>query len=172
MLSAEEIIKLYKLQPLDLEGGYFRQIWSSTVKMDNSQLSRNYLKEGQRTSGTLIYYLITKDTFSALHRLPTQEHWMYHLGDTCEQLHLKEDGSSNIVRLGSDLLSGETPYICTPENSWQGTRLISGGTFGYMFCSCVMIPGFQWTDFELGERSDLQRLYPDRAEIIKRLTRS
>ena len=35
-----------------------------------------------------------------------------------------------------------------------------------------MVPGFEWTDFELGNRLDLEQLYPDRKKEIKMLTRA
>ena len=172
MLSAQEIIARYKLAPLDQEGGYFRQVWRSPVRVENTRLQGNYSEHGDHPIGTLIYFLITAETFSALHRLPTEEHWMYHLGDSCEQLLLNEDGTSECRRIGADLLAGEFVHVTTPKNSWQGTRLIAGGSYGYMFGSCIMVPGFEWADFELGNRVDLEQLYPSRKEEIQMLTRA
>ena len=172
MLSAEEIIARYKLVPLDQEGGYFRQVWRSPVRVENTRLSGSYLEHGDHPIGTLIYFLITGDTFSALHRLPTEEHWMYHIGDSCEQLILNEDGTSECRRIGTDILAKDSIHVTTPKNSWQGTRLIDGGSYGFMFGSCIMVPGFEWTDFELGNRLDLEQLYPDRKKEIKMLTRA
>ena len=74
MLSAEEIIARYRLAPLDKEGGYFRQVWRSPIRVENTLLQGNYIEHGDHPIGTLIYFLITTDTFSALHRLPTEEH--------------------------------------------------------------------------------------------------
>ena len=166
MLSAEDIVKRYRLEPLDQEGGFFRQIWLSPIRIQNSNLSGAYPTEGDRPIGTLIHFLITRDCFSAMHRLPTEEHWIYHFGDSCEMLLLNEDGSSRLSRIGSKLDEGESIHITTPKNSWQGTRLIEGGEYGYMFGSCVMIPGFDWTDFMLGDLEKLTRDYPSRSEEI------
>ena len=101
MLSAEDIIKRYQLEPLDQEGGFFRQIWLSPVRIQNSNLCGAYPIEGDHPIGTLIHFLITRDSFSAMHRLPTEEHWFYHLGDSCEMLLLNEDGSSKLHRIGA-----------------------------------------------------------------------
>ena len=167
MLSAEDIIKRYQLEPLDQEGGFFRQIWLSPVRIQNSNLCSAYPNEGDHPIGTLIHFLITRDSFSAMHRLPTEEHWVYHLGDSCEMLLLNEDGSTKLHRIGSKLDQEESVYVITPKNSWQGTRLIEGGEYGYMFGSCVMIPGFDWTDFILGDLEKLTRDYPSRSEEIR-----
>ena len=172
MLSAEEIVERFNLEPLDQEGGYFRQMWRSSVRVENKKLEGNYSELGDHPLGTLIHFLITKDTFSALHRLPTEEHWMYHLGDSCEQLLLNQDGTSEYRRIGADISHGDSVFVTTPKNSWQGTKLIQGGLCGYMFGSCVMVPGFEWADFELGNRATLEKLYPSRKNEIHMLTRN
>ncbi len=117
--------------------------------------------------GTLIHFLITADSFSAMHRLPTVEHWFHHLGDAIEMLVLKEDGSGELVEIGPDFRQGQNIHYATPERSWQGSRVRSGGAHGWALGSCVMVPGFEWTDFELGDESKLCHEYPAFRSAIK-----
>jgi Uncharacterized conserved protein len=173
MLSAEAIIEKYHLAPLDQEGGYFRQVWLSPEKVANEALGDVYPKGGTHPMGTLIHFLLTADSFSAMHRLPTPEHWMYHLGDPVEMLLLHPDGSGETKLLGPDLVAGQEIYVTTPANSWQGSRLFPGaGKHGYFFGSCWMVPGFEWTDFELGACANLCEQYPDFNEAIVARTRT
>lgn len=171
MITAEQIIERYGLEPLDQEGGFFRQVWRSPIRVRNSLLGKGHAAEGDHPMGTLIHFLLTEDSFSAMHRLPTAEHWFYHLGDAAEMLLLHKDGSTELRLLGSDLLQSEEVQITTPAQSWQGTRLRPGGRMGYMFGSCAMVPGFEWEDFELGERGALIHDFPEQAVAIEQRTR-
>jgi len=171
MVTAEDIIELYGLEPLDQEGGYFRQIWRSPLRVPDAELGAEYSQTGDHPMGTIIHFLLTEDSYSAMHRLPTPEHWFHHLGDAAEMLLLHTDGSHEKLQLGANLGSGQRVHVTTPAQSWQGTRLLPGGAHGYMFGSCVMIPGFEWIDFELGERSELCGQYPQAAEGICLRTR-
>lgn len=171
MLSAEQIIEHYQLEPLDQEGGFFRQVWRSPIRIQNTDLGSEYPTQGDHPLGTLIYFLLTEDSFSAMHRLPTVEHWFYHLGDSSEMLVLHEGGQIENVRIGSAATVGECIHYATPAGAWQGTRIVPGGPCGYMFGSCVMLPGFEWADFELGGRDALEQQYPEASEAIRLRTR-
>lgn len=171
-LTVEALIKKYGLEPLDQEGGYFRQVWRSEQRVVNETLGAPYPPDETHPMGTLIYFLLTADSFSAMHRLPTPEHWFYHLGDPAEMLLLHPNGSVEQRTLGPDLLAGQAIHIITPENSWQGTRLVqTPGGCGFCFASCFMVPGFEWTDFEVGNAAALIDLYPEYAEAIQLRTR-
>lgn len=171
MLSAEQIIESYQLEPLDQEGGFFRQVWQSPVRVSNTQLGSGYSEEGDHPLATVIHFLLTEDSFSAMHRLPTVEHWFYHLGDSCEMLLLDGEGREKRPRIGGDATKGDRIHYATPAGSWQGTRVVPGGSCGYMLGSCVMVPGFEWTDFELGDRASLTAQYPNAKEAIRLRTR-
>ncbi|MCH8256908.1 MAG: cupin domain-containing protein [Proteobacteria bacterium] len=52
-MTAEEIIDRFNLKPLPHEGGYFTEVY----------------QDSENRSQSSIYYLITEEGFSALHRL-------------------------------------------------------------------------------------------------------
>ena len=75
---ADDIIRLLDLQPLALEGGFFRETYRSKQRLTPTCLGDPYRQE--KAVGTAIYYLLTPDTFSALHRLPTDEIFHHYSG--------------------------------------------------------------------------------------------
>ena len=119
---------------------------------------------------TAIVYLLSADpgSFSAIHRLPADEIYHFYLGDPVELLLLKQDGTSEIVTLGHDVLNGQQIQFAVPAGAWQGSRLVPGGDFALM--GTTMAPGFIDEDYLPGERESLARQYPDRAGLITLLT--
>src|SRR5439155_5169268 len=71
MITAEELIALLHLQPHPKEGGYFRETYRSADRIAAAHLPARY--RGDRCASTAIYYLLTPGTFSALHRLASDE---------------------------------------------------------------------------------------------------
>jgi predicted cupin superfamily sugar epimerase len=158
-LTAWDVIRLLKLEPLDQEGGYFRRTGESAT----------VLADGRR-AWSMIYSLITPEGFSAMHRLAADELWCFHAGDPLESLRLRADGRGEWVKLGLNLAAGERPQDVAPAKSWQGTRLTTGGRWALV--TCVVAPEFVWSDFELGSRDALIAAYPDYADDVRALTRA
>jgi predicted cupin superfamily sugar epimerase len=168
-LTAEFLIDALGLSPLPLEGGWFRQTWVADGELPREALPARYGRS--KPAGTAIYYLLTgdPDSFSALHRLPTDEVYHFYLGDPVEQLLLHPDGRGEIVVLGSDLAAGERVQHVAPHGSWQGSRLRDGGRVALM--GTTMAPGFHVEDYEGGDRAALTVRYPAFAVMIRALTR-
>jgi len=168
-LTADRIIELLGLVPLPEEGGLFRQTYRSAEHVPTSALPPRY--GAPRRFATAIYYLLTDDpdSFSALHRLKTDEVYHFYLGDPVEMLLLHPDRGSERVILGQDLAAGQRVQLVVPAGTWQGSRLIAGGS--YALLGTTMAPGYEQGDFELGSREALLRDHPDQAELIRGLTR-
>jgi predicted cupin superfamily sugar epimerase len=163
------IIEKLGLQPLPVEGGLFCQSYKSSEAIPQSALPERYL--GQRSFGTAIYYLLTDDpdSFSALHRLTTDEVYHFYLGDPVEMLLLHPTGESERVALGQDILAGQKVQFVVPRGSWQGSHLAAGEKWALI--GTTMAPGYEQADFELGIRAALLGAYPQEADLIARLTR-
>jgi len=171
-LTPEAIIERLGLEPLDQEGVYFRQTWRSACQIPY-EVPGSACAAGERPAGTAIYFLITRDQFSAMHRLGADEVWLHHLGDPIEMLMLHPDGRGEFACIGTDLARHQCPQHICPANSWQGSRIApEKDRLGYALGSCVMAPGFEWADFELGDRSSLVSVYPDFATQITARTRT
>jgi uncharacterized protein len=167
MPSAKEIQELLKLQPLPLEGGYFAETYRSKFTLAEHSLPSGY--SGDRALSTAIYYMLTPDTFSAMHRLKGDEVYHFYLGDPVEMLILKPDGSGETLLMGQDIASGMRLQHVVPGGVWQGSRLVPGGKFALL--GTTMAPGFHPSDFELGARDELNSRFPAFAKLIVALTR-
>lgn len=63
-MTAEEIIRILKLEPLETEGGMYSKNWFSPRKINGVPYTQ------------AIYYLLTDQSFSHMHRLTSDE--VYH----------------------------------------------------------------------------------------------
>jgi|SRR5579862_4225850 len=166
MVTAEEIIQLLGLKPHPREGGFFAETYRSRENIPGNVLPTRYGEA--RAFGTSIYYLLKAGTFSAMHRLQSDEIFHFYLGDPVEMLQLPPDGTGRIMKLGPDLVTGERPQIVVSQNVWQGSRLAPGGKFALL--GCTVAPGFDYADYAHGRREELVRDYPEFREWIEALT--
>ena len=159
--EAQQIITKLGLEPLPNEGGYYRRTWTGPAVS----------KDNRRPMGTVIYFLITPEKFSALHRLETDEVWHFYAGDPVELVQL--DPSSQAIQkdiLGSDILGGHIPQIVVSAGVWQGARLTSVNQ-SWALVGCSMAPGWDEREFTLGNRESLLESHPNAAPEIHGLTR-
>lgn len=166
-MTADEVKELLQLQPMAIEGGFFRETYRSRW-----QVSAEYLPDGfvgSRSIGTAIYYLITPETFSALHRLPGTEVFHFYAGDPAIMLQLLPDGSSRTITLGADLAQGHQPQVVVRGHVWQGCKLAPGGKWSLM--GTTMSPGFDYADYEHGDAARLIEQYPGATTHIRQYTR-
>jgi uncharacterized protein len=153
-----------------VEGGHFRQTYVSEEILPAAALPARYGRA--KPLSTAIYYLLTDeaDSFSALHRLPTEEVYHFYLGDPVELLLLHAEGASELAVLGPDIMAGQSVQLVVPRGVWQGSRLRAGGRVALL--GTTMAPGWDVLDYEGGEREPLIRRYPEEAERIRALTRT
>lgn len=156
----EQLKKSLHLQPHPNEGGYFAETYRSSELID--------AHGEQRSLATAIYYLLTPDSFSAIHKVAGDEIFHFYMGDPVEMLMLFPDGSSEIVILGTDVLAGMKLQHVVPGGVWQGSRLVKGGR--YALLGTTMSPGFAYEDYTHGNREELTREYPQRAQMIQELS--
>ena len=163
-MTASEIIDKLQLEPLPNEGGYYRETWRSSHKLSIPCLPSGFA--GERCLETCIYYLITPDSFSQMHKLPSPEIWHFYLGDSAEQIRITPDGSVEKIMLGNNIAENQQLQIAVPANTWQGTRLMEGGKFA-LFGTTVS-PGFEFQDYAAGDLDSLAQSYPGHADEIKK----
>lgn len=160
-LDAEAVIKLLDLEWLPPEGGYFRSTYRAKAMTDTDG--------GSRHCATAIYYLVTPDQFSALHRLPHDELFHFYRGDEVEMCLIHSDGREERRRIGPAIEKGAAPQVLAPGGVWQGTRLVEGGRWALL--GCTVSPGFDFADYEHGKRAELIGQYPKLRETIEQFTR-
>lgn len=164
--TAQDVIDLLGLTPHPEEGGWFLETHRSDEQFAQTILPDRYARG--RCHSTAIYYLLTSDTYSHMHRLKTDEIFHFYAGSPCEMVQLHPDGSGETVVLGNDLLAGHRPQVRVPRDSWQGMHLLPGGDFALM--GCTVAPGFEFADYAHGKRKALITGYPNFAAHIIQLT--
>lgn len=164
-MEIESIIAALGLAPHP-EGGWYRETYRDTLRLPGAALPRG----APRSASTAILYLLDAGSFSALHRIASDEVWHFHLGDPLIVHVLHEDGRREDLRLGRDILGGDLVQAVVPRGAWFGARLAEGGRFALV--GCTVAPGFDFADFELAERAVLVARMPEHAALIAAMTRA
>jgi hypothetical protein len=153
--DVEALIAALGLRPHP-EGGFFAETYRS---------ARN---AGDRSLSTAIYFLLTAENPSRMHRVASDEMWHFYCGDVLEMLQIGADGSSEIRLIGPSVVSGQRPQAFVPAGVWQGVRVAPGGR--YALAGATVTPGFDFDDFEMGDAEKLRALCPSRADLIGELS--
>ena len=137
-----------------------------TMETENVMFSQSYVG----TASTAIIAMVIDDpqSFSDMHRLPTDEIWHFYLGDAIELLLLDPNGGDEVVILGQDVLNGEHIQYVVPAGVWMGARIRAGGDYGVF--GNTMAPGFSLDDFEGAVAEELIAQWPQHEELIRALT--
>ena len=167
---AQKLIQHFKMAKIPAEGPWFTVTYRSQDMLDSKSLPVRY--KGNRVAGTAIYAVQTKADFSAMHKLATDEIWHFYGGDPLEMLLLYPDGPGEVVVIGPDVFKGQHPQFVVPRDVWQGSTPIGADPQSYSFFANTLAPGFEFDDFEMGYRDELQQKYPQFADQIARLTRA
>lgn len=161
------IIKQLDLQPHP-EGGYYKRVFQSTDTVKSCDQER-YHNEN-RSAGTSIYYLLKGEDFSAWHRLKSDEIWHYYKGTPIKIHVIDKNGNYTSVVLGDPKVNALASFqISISAGNWFAAEVIDKSS--YCLIGCTVSPGFEFKDFELGNRDALLSRYPQHEAIIQRLTR-
>jgi predicted cupin superfamily sugar epimerase len=170
------------------EGGYYLETYRATETLMTPR--------GERPVSTAILFLVTGEAPSRLHRLASDELWVYQAGLPLELVTISADGAAESRVLGglegsvhgdqADVDVGEKPggapegtpdrlpQALVPAGSWQGARLAGGpqlpAEYSWALVSCVVSPGFDFADFEMGERDALLAAFPEQRDLILAFT--
>ena len=165
-LSVQQLIRQYQLLPHP-EGGYYKQTYCSDELISQNALPERF--SGDRYFSTAIYFLLGQGNFSAFHKIKSDECWHFYAGETSLVYVIQQNGELEIIKLGKDILSGETFQYVVPANCWFASEPAADSNFS--FVGCTVAPGFDFADFELASAQELMQRYPEHAKIIKRLCR-
>lgn len=166
-LTAEDVIAHLGLVPHPAEGGYFRETYRSAETIPPGALDPGY--GGPRAHSTAIYYLLTPTTYSAMHRVASDEIYHFYLGDPIEMLQLLPGGDGRAILIGPDIAAGMQPQLVLPRGVWQGSRLVPG-PHGFALLGATVAPGFDYADYEHGRRAALVAEWPAFTDKIEART--
>lgn len=154
---AEKLIAELRLAPHP-EGGYFRETFRSADRITT-------VRGTTRNALTTILFLLTGESFSAFHRLTSDEIWHFYRGDPL---------AVDII----DAAGRHEQRVLRADGPWQ-TAVPAGAHFashvedpsGYALVGCDVAPGFEYSDFYLATRLVLIAQYPQHAPLIVKYTR-
>ena len=152
------------------EGGYYRETYRAAESIPAAALPPRF--GGERAFSTAVYFLLTADAFSAWHRIRSDELWHFYAGDPVTLHVLDADGRGTLQRaqLGCGPGASCLPQIVIPVGAWFAAEIEPPGRFALV--GCTVAPGFDFADFELGERQALAARYPQHRLAIERLSRA
>lgn len=184
-MTPEEVIQTLNLEPLPHEGGYFRETYRAAATIPASSLPERHTfkpTDRPRNASTQIYYLLTTDQTSSLHRVAHDEIFHHYMGDPVTQLIIDDRPhtptglvTARLQTIGPPTRPGSEPQRLAPAHLWQGAELAPppGGGHGFALLGCTVAPGFDWDDFELiteRQAAAFAEQIPDHVDLINRLT--
>lgn len=162
MTASADLIRRLDLLPHP-EGGYYRETYRAADAVTRGDGAR-------RSASTAIYYLLCDGAWSTWHRIRSDELWHFHAGDALLVHVLTPDGAYHCLRLGDALKDPDAAFqAVVPAGSWFAAELADQAS--YALAGCTVAPGFEFSEFELADAAELQRLHPAQAGLIARLAR-
>lgn len=148
------------------EGGYFKESYRADEKILSDHLPERF--KGDRNFSTSIYYLLVGDQFSKLHKIKSDEMWHFYDGSGLDIFEIEKSGKCIIHKLGLNIEERESPQVLIRAGNWFGARVNKPDSF--CLAGCTVSPGFDFKDFELGEKEFLLKEFPEHKNIIDQLT--
>jgi predicted cupin superfamily sugar epimerase len=152
------------IEKLDLlphpEGGFYSEVFRSP-----HHVTPGGEFVGSRNLATCIYYLLPSGTFSAFHRLRSDELWTHADGGTLSVHVIDPGGRYALYELGTD--EDALPFLHIPAHHWFAAE---PAKYTDSLVTCVVAPGFDFQDFEIAKHNDLCEAYPLHKALIARLT--
>lgn len=142
------------------EGGFYKETYRSSESVDTEM--------GERSLSTGIYFLLPKGHVSHFHRIKSDEMWHFYSGDPLTIVEIDEQGKLITTTLGPNLDKGEIPQYVVKANRWFGSFPSDKSEF--CFVGCTVSFGFDFTDFELANKENLQKQFPELSIMIEKLT--
>ncbi|NND71183.1 MAG: cupin domain-containing protein [Rhodothermales bacterium] len=148
------------------EGGHFREVYRSDESIREHALPDRYSES--RPLSTSIYFLLSGSTFSAFHRLRSDEVWHFYDGAPVTIHSIDRYGNLEERTLGADVQANMSFQLIVRRETWFAAETKEPG---YSLVGCTMAPGFSFNDFDLGKADELTKAYPQHKSLIERLTR-
>lgn len=162
--NADYFIEKLNLTP-HLEGGAFRETYRAGLYINKPNLPNTF--SGNRAACTAIYFLLKYQQFSAFHKIASDEIWHFYHGQTLTIYEIETNGQLITHQLGNNLEKGENFQCVIKAGNWFASRceVING----FSLVGCTVSPGFDFSDFQLANKIELQLQFPHLKDLIENL---
>ncbi|HEX4462556.1 MAG TPA: cupin domain-containing protein [Polyangia bacterium] len=166
-----DLVRRLRLAPHP-EGGWFRELYRDRAV-------------------TTIYYVMEPRSLSPLHRLRTRSELWHFYGGAPVELHTIGDGGDGGCDGDGDhgrdrgdgdgddggeheqehrvaLLSPDAPVAVVPPGAWQAARVVGDEP---ALLGCTVAPAFDFADWHMPSRAELQQRFPTLTALVAALTR-
>jgi hypothetical protein len=133
-MPATAVIEALGMQPHP-EGGWYVETWRAPAA------------EGVRPAASAILFLLRAGERSHWHRVDAPEVWHWCGGGALELRTHEASGvesATRVIRLGPDMLAGETPQAVVPADVWQAAAPLGA----WALVGCIVAPAFDFAGFE------------------------
>lgn len=157
--EARSLLYHYQLLRLPVEGTLYRNTYRSAQELD---------ADAPLGTAMIGLYCERPLSVSCFHCLAADEIWHVYAGDPFRLFLLYQDGTSQVVTMGTHPLRGELVQFVVPAGVWQAGELLPGGRFSLFGTS--MAPGFHGSMFQAAIAEELIQQYPQQKDAILRLS--
>ena len=164
--KTKQIVEKLNLLPHP-EGGYYKEVYRSDEQIKSESLPNRF--GGNRNFCTSIYFLLEGEDKSHFHKIKSDEIWHFYSGTTIILHLIDSEGIHKCVKVGNNIEKDEMPQGVVPYGVWFAAEVEDKTSFALV--GCTVSPGFDFNDFELAERENLLRMFPNHSEVIRRFTK-
>ena len=129
--------KMQWIEELDLlphpEGGYYKETYRSDDEIDLKSIYAD--RFGKRSLSTGIYFLLDNESFSAFHRIKSDEMWHFYEGDPLIVHMIDSSGHYTKQLVGRDVQNGEKLQFVVKAGVWFASEVIEGGSYSLVGCT-------------------------------------
>lgn len=147
------------------EGGYFKETYRSDESIPQHGLPKRF--SGDRYFCSQIFYLLEHHEMSKLHRLKSDETWHFYEGLPIALYLISPEGNFSTITLGRGNEGFMLQYTI-PHGYWFGAKVEAEA--GFSLIGCTVAPAFDFKDFEVGNRKQLIKEFPEHQALIEFLT--
>ena len=146
------------------EGGWFKEVYRSDEIIKKNDLPSRF--NGDRCFSTSIYYLLEGKIFSAFHKIKSDETWHFYSGSSLTLIIIDESGNLNEIQIGNNTEKDEYFQYTVLQSCWFAAMLNDQNSFALV--GCTVSPGFDFNDYELGEKDILIKQMPQHKSLFKK----
>lgn len=146
------------------EGGYYVSTYRNDIVWHRNE---SPIVGDDRPLATAIYYLLPSGQVSRFHSLQSDEIWFFHDGCPLVIHTFSLNNEYKARYLGLDTEKGHQPQVLITPHTVFGAEPLGDDSFSLV--SCVVSPGFDFSDFTFADKELLKSRFPEQAGLIDRI---